>query len=449
MAVELNKYGFVEYNKGEVDINESLEQGIENVANSEESRHFYNDFSSFRYILRNIHSHSEFQYHKESQSLDLFTILNILKQENIFTSEWLNDVDIREVLSVKDSVSQDQDTISYVQKAFLKASINLPLEIQSILVGYSRFQFLRYFNFPPTKVIDINTDIIVEHPFYGNALILIESRGIRNGNYQPEREEFYEMLENLKESDRNFHSRNSQIILVVYSGYTTEQYETIKFKFSQFAKELGFEPSYLQRIQLIPGSINQPPSIDSGVKSFASRFNELKFTHRYSSSENIKNNHSIYPDCFVTNQLEFYITIEPNKTDFWRFGFVLSDNIDHSVDKTEENRHSNENTTDIHLCIGDLSNEAWINPHQMTLTDYKAIPMSGSSNSYNKYRGQPVNMRIVLKDKSVFVTVAINNSQVVKKTYVCDKKYVHFMAWCDYKEYDLRVTKEIRRLNRV
>lgn len=414
------------------------------IVNSTEAMNFRNNFSVFRSLIRRIHSTSKLPDAGNSNSFDIINILNIFSKNNIYSPGWANNKEVASAFNTDEKVVQDAENAGYIQKTIETAKYNIASEILKLLFGYTKYQLSFKFKFNDYMSKDISIDLSANHPLYSNGYVLFEIKCDREKAYSPTREHVFQLYENLKSVDTKLKSKTSQIVLISYSSVQIEQFETVKYKFHQFAKQLKIPSSYLQRINFIPASLMEPISVETGISKLYEKISSRNINYDFVGAEAIKNNHEILPQYFETTTDEIIATIIPQNTEYWRFGFVLSNEREFNIDRESPDRHNNQETVDIHLCVGNLSQDKWQDGNQLTLTHYKAHVIDNSFGSFLEYNQEPVTMRIRFSKNKVGVTILLNKKSLGTTEFTCDKKYIHFMAWCDFHEYHLNVSFDVK-----
>ena len=415
--------------------------------NSQEISNFRNNFYFFRNLISNIYLTSKFSSSDPTEHKNIIRVIDKFEENKIYSAGWINNKEISEALNADDKISQDPENINYIHQTLQRNKLNISSEIKSILLGYTKYKISELFKLNSYMSRNLEFDIAADHPLHKESLILFEIKLNQENIYTAQRDHIFQLHENLKNIDETTKTTNSQIVLISFSQIAVEQFESVKFKFNQLAKQLGLDSQVIQRIHLIPATAVTPITMEKELKKIYEELLSQTFTHEFKSEEEIKNNHNILPSFFDTNSKEINITIIPKKTIYWRFGFVLSNDKEFSIDKTTENRHFNQDTQDIHICVGDmLENREWKNSNHLSLAFYKIDIIGEIFPSYLHYNQEQVEMKIQLFDEKIKVSIFIANKLLGERYFINTKKYIHFMAWGDFRPYLLTANFEIKQL---
>jgi hypothetical protein len=446
LADELEDSGLSVFQKKPVGSSEANNTSTSQEKERNSSVHFRNNLNAFKFIVKRIHATSKMQ-DATNASIDFLSILKILKTNNVYDAGWTRHKELSDKINVNEQVAQDGDNATYIQKAFEKAKVNFQKELIILLFGYTKYKLSDLYKLNDYSPPDLGIDLSTNHPLDNGGYVLFEIKIDREDGYKPNRDHVFQLYENLKRVDEYLKNSFSYIALVAYSPLDATQFESLNFKFQQFATELDIPASYLQRMSLIPATVMEPITVEVGLKKFRDKLTGSIFSYDFKSSQLIKNNHEVLPRFFNANKKRIDITITPQETLFWRFGFSLTDEKVFIVDREAEDFHANPNTIDIHICVGNmLPNHEWQDSDQLTLTPYKAGVPDGKQESYLSYKQEPVTFRVVFKDGQVSATIIVAGKNLGTKTFMCNKKYVHFMAWCDHKEYHLNTQFNVHNL---
>ncbi|MDP2385023.1 MAG: hypothetical protein Q8M29_01510 [Bacteroidota bacterium] len=417
--------------------------------NFETAMNFRNNFHAFKSIIKRIlASSSKLSEGPNTNSLDILGILSVFKKHNIYDPYWIENTEVAEAINIDPKISQDDENAVYIQRTLEAAKFNVVAEINSLLLGFTNYKISDFFRLNRDRKKDFYVDLLGEHPIYPGSYVLFEVKCHREKSYYPEREHIFQLYENLKKADEFANNTTSQITLISYSQLTLDQFESVTFKFHQFAKQLEIPSSYLQRINFIPAIIMEPITVEAGITNFYKKLALLDLNYDFIGKESTKNNHEVFPYYFNANNIEITITITPQNTEFWRFGFVLSNEKDFIIDKSSTDRHANLDTTDIHICAGNMPTDGnWQDSNHLTLASYNAEFIDGEQSSYLDYKQEPVIMKVQFYKGKVSVLIIIAGKSLGTKNFVCNKTYVHFMAWCDFKEYRLNTRFNVKPMN--
>ncbi len=414
----------------------------DNNENEREKKNvFINDFSFFRTLVSQIFNTSGLNY-SPTTLRKTSEILKYLQEVRIYFPSWLNNSDVVNVIDVEDRVIQDDENVSTIKSILEKNRVDVVSEMNALIQGFTRYVTSKLFDMNSSWPSMYAVDGSFKLPMIANADLLVLTNSKRGVAYSPNREDVYQLLEKLKLVDVNRKNEYSHILLFAYSNLTRADFESVKFKFSQLVRQLSIGSNYENRIHLVPCSIHEPGSAETELRNIFDSLSKLDFSHEFKGVETRKNNETILPQAFRTKNTGFDILIDPNNTDYWRFGFFLSNSETLVLDGG--NRHSAGETIDIHICVGDKPQGEWQNKNHLGITSYKAHEISDGWTPFQNYSGEAVTMQIRFYEKQVKVTVKIREKLIGSKIFESNKEFVHFGAWCDYKVYNLKVQFEVK-----
>lgn len=412
---------------------------------------FKNGYFAFKSLAKKIYNLLINDNDIQNDNIDLHIVFDKLNKTEIYVAEWLKD-EAKEYINLKDSVIQDKESGLAIHQYFVKQGVIFYNEINALLEGYSKFEILKNFSKSNLEFTPLKNHLNVSHPLNSNNVIFFSFKASAYREYIPEREHVFQLIEILNSADEKLGTKLSEVVLLSFSSINEEQHEIVQFKFNQLKKQLKIDASMLQRIKLVLLNFYNPIQISKELLSYYKYVSSSNLHYDFIGDLEIKNNHEVLNQFFEIHNKQFNLTIIPRNSDFWRFGFVLSDEKNYSIKKLEGNLNEDKLTTDIHICVGILSEDKdimWHDNNHLILTEYKAEITEDGFTPYLSYKGEHVKMEIVAMSGTIKVTVFIGTNKIGFKSYKLEKKYIHFVAWCDYRQYHLTLELNIKPINQI
>jgi len=185
-------------------------------------------------------------------------------------------------------------------------------------------------------------------------------------------------------------------------------------------------------------------------KNIANEHFQFKFTNRPAPEGFPERNDNCWPKIYDLKKSHFEITIKPENTPYWRFGFRYSKTgkFPHNA----EVRHSDISIADIHICVGDMSeSRKWVRPNKMYIQSYHVAHKHGTPSLIeDKYKGEEITLISSWNPKTSLVHYQLkcNGKIAYENAFELGSfNYCVFGAWSDCNEYALAT--DIKVLNRA
>ncbi|MBS1520385.1 MAG: hypothetical protein JST50_05275 [Bacteroidetes bacterium] len=416
----------------------------------------FRNLFDLRNIAKAIYQNLDYNDANQSHKFPLSRLLEKLEEDKAFVIRWKNKRQILETLDKLDNLSNDPEIEKGIEKELAENNFNPNVIITELLEFFGRQKVRQHFRGSTSQNIlttkNYSADWIVQdHHTVGKLYFNFK---IRRSDPLPDKESLLRAIKQLEDGDSA-----SYAFLVVFTYENQGSFDKLKFQFRQILlNDLQEFNNYTDRIKFIPISIGFMGQLDEELIEFKRTFieDQIEFIFKNQPTPrgfSDRNDH-ILERTFDVKRTQFKIQIEPVGTSYWRFGLRFIQN--ETFPSIAQERHENNEVSDIHICVGDLEmsdSEApiWKNPNYLTLAEYHVEVIQNSFNGVANYKGSLVSLNVEHDDDNtsmIVMSILIDNQYVGRKVYNLEKfKYCRLSAWCDYGEFELKTKIQITHNN--
>jgi hypothetical protein len=164
--------------------------------------------------------------------------------------------------------------------------------------------------------------------------------------------------------------------------------------------------------------------------------------------ERPERNDYYFPKKYDIKKNHFEITVKPENTPYWRFGFRYSKTGE--FPPLTEARHVDSNIVDIHICVGDMKSKGrWHHENRVYLQSYNVAHNPNPQLIEAAYKGEEITMIVKWNEKTskMYYELKANGRILCKNEFdLGSYSTCIFGAWSDFNDYnlsaDIKVTSQ-------
>ncbi len=447
VAVSTNITGYYKFVQriGKIDTEDNPQKETNNI----------NGYFYFKELVINIYFNLKLDDSNNSRNIPLSQLIRKLSDLGVNTVPLESNTHLLEILDNGDKILDDLEIRSNATKLFEEYRVNFDSYVLKLLKFYLKYKASKFFtehyfnqNILTENLRNIGFDFAAINRREDYPDILFQTKYRKKRLTQNIKDNIYQAHEYLSKYNSNNNKTNC-LVMVIFTDENLSGYEKARYIFRQNLGEIF--PNYLDKILFIPVSTLNLHFIDDEFTKIIlperqyidersnSRIvtNYKKFTNQHTMDLNMLNNDDLLEDVYdLYKSKSIDITISPQKTKFWRFGFVFSPKIDLWPDLTQD-RHADEYFGYIHICVGNRDKFGnWSDENLMWIQAYnvgepKHLPVT------EKYIGEDV--KLILENDEGIGRIDINilENSVFKSYDLKAYEYCKIAAWSDGQEFDL------------
>jgi len=167
---------------------------------------------------------------------------------------------------------------------------------------------------------------------------------------------------------------------------------------------------------------------------------QVRLVTQPAPAERPERNDYYFPKKYDIKKHHFEITIKPENTPYWRFGFRYSKTDEFPLN-TEPRHAENNDIVDIHICVGDMRSKGrWHHENRVYLQSYNVAQKPNPQLIEASYKGEEITMIAKWNPKTskVYYELKSNGRILCKNEFdLGSYKSCIFGAWSDFNEYNL------------
>jgi hypothetical protein len=316
---------------------------------------------------------------------------------------------------------------------------------QTIIENYAKEKLIRFFTDKgytleiQKRLSKTNVDVILinNNPVRPNLYFEIK---FRRANHVPDKKVILQALHTLEEEKGRV---RRYYFILVFTFENAANFTKSRFYFNNSLRQVKGYDSYKADCRFIPISLTNLSLVEDAFHEFSREYLHQAFQMRFLQQEapqgfRDRNDHVLEQN-FEFKKLGFSITIKPQNTEYWRFGFTFSKTD--SFPRISEGRHGDKNYVFVHLCVGDLRGDTWMDPNILKLNVYPdGYPYKNDFPQLNSYEGTEIKFTMHSNEGGTNVIFsAYTNEKSIGEAHIDLSSFVYcrLAAWCDYRPFDL------------